>query len=464
MFMILLIRFSIPALAAFLLVESIASQTLQTQYRDVAGRLLGAALVDEGGWNKLSHVTTHIGHRLSGSPQLEQALRWIFDRMKADGLDNVRLQPVKVPRWVRGQESARMTAPMEKPLSMLGFGSSIGTPPQGITAPVVVVSSFDELDVLGSAKVAGKIVVYDVNSKQYTSTYRNNGAARAAKHGAVAVLVRSMTGSSLYTPHTGNQDYVEGIAKIPAAGITIEDAALIRRLVESGQEVKVFLKMEARTLPDADSANVMGEIIGSELPNEVVVLGGHIDSWDVGHGAHDDLGGVIAAWQAVVLMRQVGLKPRRTVRAVGWTNEENGARGGQSYRDVLGAEKRHVAAIEMDDGAERPLGFRFSLQDATGESPKYRAAKRKLEDIVQLLNGIGVNTIVSGSAGTDIGPLTQDGIPSLGLFTTSEHYFEWHHSHADTLDKIDPQHFRLCIASLAVMAFVLADMPGELSN
>jgi carboxypeptidase Q len=241
----------------------------------------------------------------------------------------VRLQPVKVPHWVRGEESAQMTAPFKKPLAILGFGSSIGTPREGITASVIVVGSFDELDALGRTKVAGKIVVYDVNSNQYTSTYRNNGAARAAKHGAVAVLVRSMTASSLYTPHTGNQDYVEGIPKIPAAGITIEDAALIRRLVESREDVKVCLKMAARTLPDADSANVMGEIIGNGSPNEVVVLGGHIDSWDVGHGAHDDLGGVIAAWQAVFLMRQLGLKPRRTVRAVGWTNEENGARGGQ---------------------------------------------------------------------------------------------------------------------------------------
>lgn len=459
-------RLLISTLAVLLLVESTGSQTitLTEQYRDVAGRLLGAALVDEDGWKKLSHVTTHIGHRLSGSPQLEEALRWISERMKADGLDNVRLQPVKVPHWVRGEESARMTAPFKKPLAMLGFGSSVGTPRDGITASVIVVSSFEELDALGSTKVAGKIVVYDVNSKQYTSIYRNNGAARAAKHGAVAVLVRSTTESSLYTPHTGNQDYVEGIKKIPAAGITIEDAALIRRLVESGEDVKVSLKMEAKTLPDADSANVMGEIIGTGSPNEVVVLGGHIDSWDVGQGAHDDLGGVIAAWQAVVLMRQLGLKPRRTVRAVGWTNEENGARGGQMYRDVLGAEKRHVAAIEMDDGSERPLGFRFSLRDAAPESSSFLRARLKLEEIVQLLAGIGVNAIVSGSAGTDVGPLTQDGIPSLGLFTTGEHYFEWHHSHADTLDKIDPQDFRRCIASLAVTAFILADMPGELSH
>jgi len=240
------------------------ANTLDVRYHDVAGRLIGAALVDEGGWEKLSYLTTRIGNRLSGSAALEQAVQWVFERMKAEGLENPRLQPVKVPHWVRGRESARVVAPVEKPLNILGLGSSIGTGPDGVTAPVIVVGSFDELEALGESRVKGKIVLYDVPWKGYgqTNTYRTSGASRAAQLGAVASIVRSMTGSSLYTPHTGNQNYSAGITRIPAAAITIEEAAWIRRMIEAGQEVRVNLQMEAQMLPDADSANVIAEITG----------------------------------------------------------------------------------------------------------------------------------------------------------------------------------------------------------
>jgi hypothetical protein len=385
--------------------------------------------------------------------------------MKAEGLDNTRLQPVKVPHWVRGRESARVVKPIDKPLNMLGLGGSVATGLEGITAPVVLVGSFDELEALGESKVKGKIVLYDVAWKGYdqTNTYRTSGASRAARLGAVASLVRSMTGSSLYTPHTGNQTYAADVARIPAAAITVEDAAWIRRLIESGQEVQVRLQMEAQTLPEADSANVIGEIVGRELPDEVVVLGGHIDSWDVGQGAHDDGGGIVAAWQAVLLMKQLGLRPRRTVRVVAWTNEENGGRGSQAYLASLGADvKKHVAAIEMDDGAELPVGFRFELNSSAPESPEYVAARAKLLQIVKLLAGIGVNTIIPGDGGADVRPLMRQGVPALGLLTTMEHYFDWHHSNADTLDKVDLQALRRCIATLAVTAYVLADMPSSL--
>ena len=457
---------SITVLILLLPVSSTSAKSLDEEYRDVAARLIGAALLDEGGWEKLSYLTTRIGHRLSGSPQLEHSLQWIAQRMRADGLDNVRLQPVKIPHWERGRESAKLIAPVEKSLSILGLGSSVGTRPEGITAPVIAVRSFDELEALGSAKIRGKIVLYDPEWKRRggSSLYRNTGPARAAKLGAVAALIRPTVGFILYSPHTGNTDYVPGVPQIPAAGIAFEDAALIRKLLDSGDEVKICLKMEARTLPDADSANVMGEIVGRELPDEVVVLGGHIDSWDVGQGAHDDAGGVISAWQAVYLIKKLGLKPRRTVRAVGWTNEENGARGGQKYRDEIAARQKHVAAIEMDDGVERPLGFRFDLKNAEPKDPAYRFAQEKLEQIVRLLAGIGVDKITPGSAGTDIGPLMLDGIPSLGLFTSQEHYFDWHHTQADTLDKVDPQDLRRCTAALAVLAYVLAEMPERLTH
>jgi Zn-dependent M28 family amino/carboxypeptidase len=221
--------------------------------------------------------------------------------------------------------------------------------------------------------------------------------------------------------------------------------------------------MDAQTLPDADSANVVGEIVGRERPDEVVVLGGHIDSWDVGQGAHDDGGGLVAAWQAVTLMTQLGLRPRRTVRVVAWTNEENGGRGGRAYLDSLGADvSKHVAAIEMDDGVEAPLGFRFELNGRGPDSPQYVAARAKLLQIVTLLNTIGASTITPGDGGADIAPLMRQGVPALGLLTTAAHYFDWHHTNADTLDKVDIRDFRRAIATLAVTAYVLADMPGTL--
>jgi len=461
-----LCRVVVILLLAATLISAQRPNTLDVQYRDVAARLIGAALVDEGGWEKLSYLTTRIGNRLSGSASLEQAVQWVLERMKAEGLENPRLQPVRVPHWVRGRESARVVGPVDKPLNILGLGSSVGTEPNGVTAPVVVVGSFDELEALGESKVKGKIVLYDVPWKGYgeTNVYRTTGASRAARLGAVASIVRSMTGSSLYTPHTGNQNYAVGVTRIPAVAITVEEAAWIRRLVEAGQEVRVNLQMEAHMLPDADSANVIAEITGRELPDEVVVVGGHIDSWDVGQGAHDDGGGIVAAWQAVTLMKQLGLRPRRTVRVVAWTNEENGGRGGQAYLMSLGANVgKHIAAIEMDDGVERPLGFRLEIKDGA-ESAQYAAARAKLLQIVKLLDAIGANTIVSGDGGADIDPLMRQGVPALGLNTVMEHYFDWHHTNADTLDKVDLQVFRRCIATLAVASYVLADMPGSLTE
>jgi len=234
-------------------------------------------------------------------------------------------------------------------------------------------------------------------------------------------------------------------------------------MTATGQEVRVQLRMEAETRPDADSANVMGEIAGVERPDEVVVLGGHLDSWDVGEGAHDDGSGVVAAWQAVALMKQLGLTPRRTIRVVAWTNEENGTRGGDAYRDALGtAVDKHVAAIEMDEGAERPVGFAYSILGTGTSAPRVISATAKLREIARLLDGIGAGAIDLGGGGTDIGPLMRTGVPGFGLITVNERYFDWHHTNADTFDKIDLQDFRRCIAALAVMAYVLADMPGRL--
>ncbi len=441
--------------------------SLTEEYRDTAGKIIGAALVDKGGWEKLTYMTTEIGHRLSGSPQLEHAVAGAAEAMKADQLDNVRLQPVKVPHWVRGREYVIVVAPLERPLPMLGLGGSIATPPEGITAPVVVVSSFDELEALGQEKITGKIVLYDVPWAGYGPTvrYRSIGAARAAKLGAVGMLLRSVTGRSLYTPHTGAMDPKAGEATVPAAAITAEDAAWLHRMSEAGKEVRVKLYMEAKMLPDADSANVIGEIRGSEKPDEIVVMGGHFDSWDVGQGAHDDGASCIAAWQALTILKQLGFQPRRTLRVVLWTNEENGSRGGLAYREALGADiAKHVAAIEMDGGAEKPAGFGFSITgvDSNANDPRYTAAMATLQQIGKLLEGIEAGEITRGGGGADISPLMRDGVPGLALRTTGEHYFDWHHTNADTLDKIEPVNFRKAMAMLAVMGYVLADMPERL--
>ena len=436
-------------------------------YREAAQRIIRTAMQDDAGWQKLAHLTTHIGHRLSGSPQLEKAVQWAGEGMKAEGLENVWLQPVKVPHWVRGAGEARVIAPYEKPLDILALGGSVATPAGGITAAAVVADSFEALDAMGRERVAGKIVVFTPQWGGYGPTvqYRARGASRAAALGAVAVLVRSATGRSLYTPHTGGMIYDEALPKIPAAAITVEDSEWFRRMRDAKAELRVHLRLETQIRPDADSHNVIAEITGQEKPEEVVVLGGHMDSWDVGEGAHDDGGGVIAAWHAVTLLKQLGLRPRRTVRVVLWTNEENGLRGALAYRAWVGDKiASHVAAIEMDIGTERPTGFAFGVEGVADEktTPQYEAAFEKLRGVMALLDEIGAGGLFRGGGGADIGPLMRDGVPGFGLRTIGEHYFDYHHTKADTLDKIKPEDLRKCTAMLAVLSYVLAEMPERL--
>jgi hypothetical protein len=435
------------------------------RYREPVARFVAAALTDEQGWRDLEYLCDRIGHRLAGSPQMTSSIRWAVAGMKRDGLHNVEAAPVMVPRWVRRQESAHMLDPLYVPLAMLGLGGSVGTPPEGIEAPVVCVRTFEELDQLGAEKVRGKIVVYNCEWKGYrnTVTYRSQGASRAAELGAVAALVRSMTGHSLRTPHTGALNYAVGPNKIPAAAISLEDAAMIERLVRSGAEVRVRLRMEAETLPDVEGANVIGELRGSEKPEEVVVLGGHFDSWDVGQGAHDDGAACVACWRAVSLMLKVGLRPRRTVRVVLWANEENGLRGGRAYLQMVGDQaKNHVAAIEMDGGCERPIGYGLTIMNAPEEVME--RAMARMTQIGKLLEPVGAGQMVRGGGGADIGPLMREGVPGIAHRTVGEHYFDWHHTHADTLDKVDPGDFRRSIAALGVLSYVLADMPERLAE
>jgi hypothetical protein len=433
-----------------------------------ANRLIDAALKDESALNRFEYLCYRIGSRLSGSAALDQAVKWSVDEMTKAGLSNVRTIPVKVPHWIRGNESAELLEPLHKPLFMLGLGNSVATPAGGITADVVAVSTFDELEKLGRAGVEGKIVLYDAPFVDYNTTvaYRSGGASRAARLGAVAALVRSVTPRSLRDPHTGAMNYTAADPKIPTAAVSVEDAIWLHKLTMSGQRVRVHLEMEAHFEPDADSADVMGEIVGSAKPEEIVVLGGHLDSWDVGQGAHDDGGGIMAALGAVSIIKQLGLHPARTIRVVFWTNEENGSRGGAAYRQWAGDQvAKHVAAIEMDGGAEKPVGFDLAIgprlaRGSTASQPPLPAElKSKADAIVALLKRIEANQVVAGNGEADIAPLMDAGVPAFGLRTVMTHYWDYHHTQADTFDKIVPDEFRRCMAAMAVMSYVMADWP-----
>ena len=427
------------------------------QYRERASRIIGAALTSDVAYRRLAWLTDRIGHRLSGSESLERGIEWAVSEMKRDGLDNVRAQKVKVPHWVRGEESLELLEPASSRLPMLGLGNSVGTPPEGITAEAVVVRNFEELDALGE-RVRGKVVVYNVPFTTYGQTvaYRGAGASRASKHGAVAALVRSITPVSLQTPHTGAMRYAEDSPKIPAAAVTIEGAELLQRMYDRGERPRVRLKMEARFLPDADSANVIAELKGTEKPDEIVLVGGHFDSWDVGQGAHDDGGGCIVSWEVARLLKALKLRPRRTIRVVLFTNEENGVRGGNAYRDAYKADAaKHVFAIESDSGVYRPTGFGLSEQ----APPQARA---DIIEIAKLLSGIRADRIDPDGGGVDIGPMMREGVTGASLNVDGSHYFDIHHTHADTFDKVSPQELAACVAAMTVLAYVVADMPDRL--
>lgn len=441
-----------------------SSQSITERYRDQVKQLIDASLATDSAWSRLAYITDTFGPRFSGSQNLEDAIDEIVRMMKKDGFDTVYTEPVKVPHWVRGNESAKMISPRPRIMPMLGLGGSIATPPEGITAEVIVVDELDSVATLGE-RARGKIVLINQAFEEgrgpapfrgYSQTVRirSMGAVESAKVGAVATLIRSVGPYGMQTPHTGSMAYVDSVPKIPAAAITIEDSEMIKRMTERGQKVVVTLNMEAQILPDADSRNIIVELRGYEKPDEIVVMGGHIDSWDVGTGAMDDAGGCIVTWEALRLMKELGLRPLRTVRVVFWTNEENGLRGANVYKNNRLAEvEKHVLAMESDSGVFSPEGFGF-----TGVN----AAYAMINEIGQMLAPIGANTITRGGGGADISPLTREGVPSMGLTVDGTKYFWYHHTDADTIDKLDRDEVNRCVAAMAVMAFVVADMQERL--
>jgi hypothetical protein len=442
---------------------------LTARYRATATRIIDAAMIDDGAWKKLAHLCDRIGARPSGSPAMARAVGWAKSALEADGHEAVRAEEVKVATWIRGAEEAMMIRPAAQPLWILGLGGTVSTPAKGLEADVVVVPSFEALDALGE-KVKGKIVLFShrmavvpdgqegqLNAYGAAVVYRGLGPSRAARFGAAGVLIRSLATRSLRSPHTGALRYDPTLPKIPAAALSTEDADQIVRLAEAGERVTVRLKLSGRVGPEAPDANVVAELRGRERPEEVVLVGAHLDSWDVGQGAHDDGAGVVMAMHALTVLRRLGLTPRRTIRVVLFANEETGGRGAEGYaqrhRDEL---LNHVAAVETDTGGGRPLGLSL---------PAKAPGIEVLREIVGLLRAIGATRArADGAAGADLRPLSSAAVPAIGYDTDASRYFDYHHSQADTLDKVDPIDLKKNVAALAVTAYVLADMPGRLGR
>ena len=428
---------------------------------DVVPRLIGGALAEGGALARLTELTDTIGPRLSGSPGAAAAVAWAVRTLQADGL-RAWTEPVKVPHWVRGVEQASIespAAPSARPLVITALGGRPGPPPAGVVAEVIEARSLDEVRALGE-RARGKIVLFQHEMLSGAVGYgeasrlRTHGPAEAAKVGAVAALVRAAASATLRTPHTGATDFEAGEPAIPAASVSHEDADTLHRLLARGPvRVRLVLGCGPGTPPEVESANVVAEVRGREKPDEVVVLGAHLDSWDLAQGAIDDGAGVAMIMDALRLVARAGVAPRRTLRIVLFMNEENGLRGGIGYAERHAAD-RHVAALEADSGAARPLGFRVDA-GAGGVDLVTRLAAP--------LTGLGAAKVIAGGGGADISPLRYGRVPVMELSQDTTHYFDWHHSPADTLDKVDPRELALNTAAMAVMGWQLADAPETLA-
>jgi len=457
------------AVAVSLLVSPAAAQVSPEieACRPAVTALLQEGLARGQAYDKLAALCRVAPHRLSGSPGAAAAVEWARQQMLADGLQNVRLVPCMVPHWERGQVAElRVVEPAEaagERLSILALGGSIATPPGGQAAEVVQVRSWDELKQLDE-QVRGKLVFYnrpmDPTLLDYGAAYggavdqRGQGAIEAARHGGVGAIVRSMTTRLDDFPHTGAMRYAADVPRVPAVAVSTLGAERLAALLGRGP-VRVRLELDSRWLPDAPSASVVGEIEGREWPDEVIVLGGHLDAWDVGQGANDDGGGCCQALEALRLLLALDLKPRRTIRCVLFMNEENGGRGAEAYRDsVADALDRHVLAIESDGGVGTPRGF------GAKATPEGLATLRA---IASLLEPAACGEMRDGGGGADIDPLHAAGrVPVMSFRADGQHYFDLHHSERDTLETVWPREINLGAAAMAAMAYVVAELEQPL--
>jgi len=402
-----------------------------------------------------------LGHRLTGSSGAEKAIQWAKAKMVSYGLDRVELQPVQVPHWVRGgREVARIRGQVEElPLQVTALGGSVGTGQAGVEAPVIEVQSLKEVETLGAA-IQGKIVFYnrpmDISVDSFEAydaavDQRIDGASQAARYGAKAVLVRSLTTLAADdNPHTGVLTYERGVAQIPAAAISTHGAQLLSQSLKKDPALKVKLELSAKRLPDVRSYNVIGELTGKELPNETVVVGGHLDSWDLGVGAQDDGCGVVQSLEVLRIFKSLGLKPRRTVRVALFMVEEWGGRGGKEYaRQAKRKGEKHLAAIESDQGGFEPVGF--TVQNSS-------QALRQIQYWEKYLAPLKATQFTQGSGGTDIEPLAEaTGAVAFGFVPQSKHYFDFHHSALDQLSAVNAEELHQGAAAMAVLTYLLAE-------
>jgi hypothetical protein len=435
-------------------------------------QLQKAALESNYAYRQVAHLANNIGQRLSGSPQAAKAVEYVAAELKAIGCE-VHLEKVMVPHWVRGDETAALVQfPGQAPnttqkIVLCALGGSVATPKEGIEAEVLVVKNFDELKSMPREKVAGKIVLFNYPfDKQMAAqgrgfpaygeavVYRSQGPIAAGRQGAIACLIRSVGASEYRLPHTGMTNYAKDAPKIPAGAVTAEDADLIANLVLQGA-VKMKLILTPQTLPDVESANVIGDIKGSEHPEQVVIVSGHLDSWDLGTGAIDDGAGVAVSMEAANLIQKLGLKPKRTIRVIAWMNEENGEEGSKQYaKDHEKEIPNHFAAIETDGGAAHPIGVNIHAK------PEVKKMFTPVADILQE-SGAGILDLVE-QCGADIEPLEKAGVPAFSPIQDSRSYFNYHHTAADTLDKIVPKELAENSAVVAVVAYAAANMERSL--
>lgn len=459
-----------PLLVLTLLLPALAGA--QAVDRATLERIRDAAIASDGSLEVARHLTDVIGPRLSGSPQYAAAASWLSGELRRSGLD-VKLEKVMVPRWVRGEERAELTAWPGSPqgitqkLHVTALGGSGATPAAGITAEVIVVKDVESLAGLQAGRVKGRVVLVTTRfdhhlaeAGQAGEAYGHAVASRSrapgigARLGAAAVLIRSVGGAEYRLPHTGATRFEEGVTPIPAGALAAEDSDLVERLAAQGP-VKLHLVLTPRTLPDVEAFNVVADLRGSEEPGEIVVLSGHLDSWDLGTGAIDDAAGVGQAVEAVRLVKRLGLKPRRTLRVIAWANEENGLRGAKAYaRDHEAELPRHQAALESDMGAGRPLGIVIAADPAVREM---------IAPVLDVLRPMGAGVVrPSEEAGADLIPMHVRGVPSFAPFVDGRTYFDYHHTAADTFDKIDPRGQRENTAVMAVLGYYLACMEARL--
>jgi len=431
-----------------------------------------AALESDYAYRQLAHLSNNIGPRLSGSPQAQAAVEYTAAELRKLGLE-VKLEKVMVPHWVRGEETGalveypHMAPGTTQKIVLTALGGSVSTPKEGLTAEVVVVNNFDELEALGRERVAGKIVLFTAKFDQRLADngfagaaygqaviYRGAGAGAAGRLGAVAVIVRSVGGAEYRLPHTGAFRYAPDVTKIPAAAVASEDADLIAHLAGQGK-VRMRLVLTPQTFPDAVSYNVVADLKGREFPDQIVIVSGHLDSWDLGTGALDDGAGCVMAMQAVQLIKQLRLRPKRTIRVVLWMNEENGLMGARTYAiDHRNEMANHFAAIEADIGSGRPMGFY-----ASGK-PEILTLLQPLATILQS-QGAGVTRLVD-ETGADISVLRNVGVPTFAPIQDTRTYFNYHHTAADTLDKVNPRDLQENCAVVAALTYTLANMPQSL--